>query len=329
MSNKAESARPPFNAEQKAIVRRFVFPHPADLFASIDAVIARLNPPLSDTAKSFRANIWSAIVVASIPFAMTQAAVYARRFQALLIAQRIRARKDSDSGANLSSELQTRAYNEAIEKLKEESESESGSIKFQDQIVEDLGQALRDAEFNEAAQELIRQTLVMVWGAFEVFVSDTVRSLVNEHPYLAAKLLSSEQTRRHFPTKGVQIDTLVKHEFNVARLMGNVLFEDRQFDSLPVIRDVLSVLLPGNGELHTKLGDEALWTLWQRRHLIVHRRGIVDQAYVSKTPEKATLGSRLELDGPEFDRALILVIDIVVSMLDAIASGSLASRNGQ
>lgn len=314
-----------FDATEKALLERFLFLSPTDFFDSLDSAISRLAPPLSEAATVFRDNLSSAIAVGSIPFAMARAAVVSRRFQAIHSAERIRALADVKAGEDLTPELQRRAYERASKRMDQECASPNGRNRSVKETMSELGGALTDSDFDTAASELLRQTLVMVWGAFEVFITDAVIGLVNERPELAMALLASEQTRRHFPSRGVPIDALAKYEFNVARSMGIVLSEERQFDSLPVIRDVLSIALPGKVELRRRLADESLWTLWQRRHLIVHRRGIVDHAYVSKTPDTARIGSRLEVTSTQIDSSLSLVRDTAISFIDAVSPCTLGS----
>ena len=300
----------------------FVFREPTNFFAGLDAAIAGRAGEIVDHAKTLRRNLDAAISVASIPFVMAHAGVVDRRFQAILSAERIRQLQFVEPEAGLSEKHESAAHKIASERLHTELEAEDGRRRQSDQILNDLGNHLDNAEFKAAAAELLRQTLVMVWGAFEVFASDTIISLLNRDPILAAKLLSGDVTKRHFPQRGVTIESLEAHGFDVGNSMGDVLFSERQIDSLPLIRDILTVIMPAQVEFHKLLASTELWTLWQRRHLIVHHRGIVDKSYITKTPDKFAIGTQIEFNSDDIDAAFVLVRDVSVGLIEAVARGS-------
>jgi hypothetical protein len=100
--------------------------------------------------------------------------------------------------------------------------------------------------------------------------------------------------------------------------MGDIIFEDRHLDSLPLIRDFLNTLFPEAAELRSRLGDNRLWILWQRRHLIVHRRGIVDISYIQKTGDKAAIDTRIALTGYDLDDSFALARDVATSLANVL-----------
>ena len=74
------------------------------------------------------------------------------------------------------------------------------------------------------------------------------------------------------------------------------------------MKAVYSVLVPTNTSLNHALADRELWMLYQRRHLIVHRRGVVDQAYLDATGETFTIGTHLTVTPDDFEKALSVVV---------------------
>jgi hypothetical protein len=152
-------------------------------------------------------------------------------------------------------------------------------------------------------------------GAFESFVSETIRTLVNSKPPLAAVLLSTESTKKHFPSRAVSVEDLANHDFNVAACMGDLLLRDRHLDSLPVIKDVLSAIFPTEDAHRQRLNSPDLWLLWQRRHLIVHRRGVVDSGYLAKTSDTATLGERLCVSARYVESCFSLIVQTAVELM--------------
>ena len=66
------------------------------------------------------------------------------------------------------------------------------------------------------------------------------------------------------------------------------------------------------------MAAQSLWLLWQRRHLIVHRRGIVDAQFISNTGATSAQGTRLVVESGDIDEALMTVKDVAVALLAAI-----------
>ena len=60
---------------------------------------------------------------------------------------------------------------------------------------------------------MLTQTLVMVWGALEVFISDIVRSMLNTNPSLAVLLMTSDSSKRYF-RREVAIEDLMTRGFD-------------------------------------------------------------------------------------------------------------------
>jgi hypothetical protein len=93
---------------------------------------------------------------------------------------------------------------------------------------------------------------------------------------------------------------------------------DQPLDNLPRMRDVLSALLPNVERVHEAMAARSLWLLWQRRHLIVHRRGLVDAKFIANTGETIALGSRIAIVGKDIDEAVLTVTNAAGALLRAI-----------
>ncbi len=149
-------------------------------------------------------------------------------------------------------------------------------------------------------------------------MSEIVRLLINAKPTLAAGLLSNESTKKHFPGKIFSIEALAVREFNVAASMGDLLLEHRHLDSLGVLKDVFNVIFPDHSALRSALANPELWMLWKRRHLIVHKRGIVDASYLATTSDTTELGARLKITGEYIEDCLVLVRDAAAEVTLAL-----------
>jgi hypothetical protein len=102
--------------------------------------------------------------------------------------------------------------------------------------------------------------------------------------------------------------------------MGTFLLQAADFSELAVIKDTYSVLFPSDNSLRTALNEGTLWTLYQRRHLIVHRRGVVDRQYLENTGETLEIGSQLVVSPEDIKNYIAISRDLGLSFFGAIGS---------
>src|SRR5262249_20728497 len=260
-----------------------------------------------------------------MPFALASASVEQSHFQRIHIAERIRARSLDEAavqpGEDLEAERERVAHSKARGRMREFVESDEGrNALIRDTCGFLLATLKRGLE--QAAQELIQQGLVLVWSAFEVFCRDAFETMLNKEPHNVRALIDDPTTRKRFEAQRLPLDTLVQYGFNLSARLGSVLVAQQDFSDLPTIKVVFGVLLPGNTEVTQVLAQRDLWSLYQRRHLIVHRRGVVDQAYVDSTGEALALGTRLVISPQGFETAL----NVVASTGTAVSRSLAATR---
>ena len=111
---------------------------------------------------------------------------------------------------------------------------------------------------------------------------------------------------------------MAKHGFDLSDKVGTLLVSNQGFNDLPTIKSVYSVLFPSSGELTSCLNHPDLWLLYQRRHLFVHRRGVVDQAYIDNTSDTAPLGSTLEITPKKFEEHFKGVVETGEALLHCL-----------
>jgi hypothetical protein len=162
-------------------------------------------------------------------------------------------------------------------------------------------------EFANAADELLRQVLVMSWGAFEVLASDLIAALTTHRPALALPILRSKKVQ-------ISPDMLECYGFDLSLSMGKILSEAMKMDSLGAIRNIYAITLSSD-KLNIGLADNSLWLIFQRRNLIVHRRGIVDLHYLSKTSDTLAVGEAITIQSGDAEAALETVRDVGLTMI--------------
>jgi hypothetical protein len=102
--------------------------------------------------------------------------------------------------------------------------------------------------------------------------------------------------------------------------MGQLLSAARPVDSVEVMKTVFGKLFTKRSELREALASHELWLLNCKRHLIVHRRGVVDDQYLRRSGDTLEPGSRLEVSLNDVRAAIIAVRDVAVALLPAAAS---------
>jgi hypothetical protein len=294
---------------------------PENLCDPLKSALTDIPEVIASAASFFRESLDGNLRVANLPYVLTFESIQEQRFQSYFTAERIRLlKKYTAENGQFPPERLREAMTLAQVKMKSFMESSEGRETILNLTLDALHDLINRPDLKFSLQEMLLEAVVMIWGSFEVFVSDALRAVANSSPELAARLFAGE-TKKLLSGKGISIEVLQSRNFNLSGSMGNIFFDDVRLDSLKTIRDVLSVLYPSAGALHNKMGDGALWKLWQRRNLITHRRGMVDQFYLDKTGDLLPIGQRIRLTGRYVEESAILVRDAGIEMIAAIRLG--------
>jgi hypothetical protein len=301
-------------------LQHFFFPlDESALFHDLDHAIGRALPMFSAIAKAFRHNLESVVLTVSVPYQLTAVSTQQLRFQQVHLAEKIRARKLILEGET-EEKAERKAFAIANERFSEELKKPEIINRFSKQILAELEQSLSREEFGRAASELLRQGTVSVWGALEVLVQDIFVSLVNAKPNLAIEILTNEQSKRLFQLKAIPLDILSSCNFDLSGCFGDILIRNRSVDTIPAMKAVFRVVLPKSNQLHDILEKKELWVLNQRRHLIVHRRGVVDADYIASTGNSLSVGDELIISPDELEQYLKLVLEAGVELINEMTA---------
>lgn len=250
----------------------------------------------------------------SIPFHYTYSQVHSLHWQRFLMAERIRARAIENEN-----EREPTAFKIANAKLAEYLEGEGREV-IVDNVLEHLNRLKEEPESLAAARELTRQGVVLVWSAVEVFARDTFVYLLNRRPRLAEQLLAEQANRKRFSTDRVDWQTLAAYEYNLSQNLGTFLISKADLTNVPAIRDTYGALFPLATELAKTLADRRLWDLCQKRNLIVHKRGIVDQQYLSSTGDSLPIGADLWIAPREVEDLLSVALQFGTEVVKEVAN---------
>lgn len=265
-----------------------------------------VESPLLLAIMAFKSNLRSALMVGNVPYQMAHQSVVKERFGRLLIAETIRSGQE-ETTPEVRSKVRTKLANEIAD-------PESFSI-FVDKIIGVLDDLLDDGDFASSSRELLRQVLVMVWGAFEILANDLLRSIINERPSLIDAFAEVKQFRDVI-TSRVLLEALRSQDYNLSKSMGDVFCEQVKLDSLEKIREAVKVAF-SDPNVDKLLRDDRLWLIAQQRHLIVHRRGKVDAQFLAKTPGDAKLGDHIIFTNDYVTESIELVRDIGTKLYSA------------
>jgi hypothetical protein len=151
-----------------------------------------------------------------------------------------------------------------------------------------------------------------------VLCRDTFEILLNESPSKIEPLIKHPDTRKRFEAERLPVDTILQLGFDLSSRLGTVLVDRQDFSNLPTIKAVYAVLDPG-ADLTQALAHRDLWALYQRRHLIVHRRGVVDESYLDATGKADAVGAALIVTPQVFKCALKVVVAGATALVRSVA----------
>jgi len=271
---------------------------------------------LRTIAEAFSESLHGVVRTLSIPFQYTYSQVHSLHWQRTHIAARIRGGGTPDDAQQ--AELDRATAKENFEKyLRGE-----GQKVLADEVVERLLQLKNEPEALAAARELTRQGIVLTWSAIEVLSRDAFVYLLNSKPQLSEALLAEQFNRKRFATERIEWQTLASYGFDLSGKLGSYLISKADMSNVPAIRAAFTALFPGSTQLRSRLSDERLWQLSQKRHLIVHRQGIVDEAFISTTGTNLKVGDVLWASPAEVEKAIEAAMALGVELVEQVANAA-------
>lgn len=248
--------------------------------------------------ESFKKNLSSAILVSKIPISLSVIRTKLLMFERILTKELIaNAPLVSDYIFNdvpeeekkkREKESRIKSHQKAEKLFYNKLKAKSGGKEFWDityQFIKDCYYS--NNELDIAAIELLRQTTVLVWTAIEVLIRDVVTLKINQHP----EFLSKEQLR------SVPFEFLEEHNYNLNNRLGYIYSKNIDWSNYGMIQKSLEIF---HVDLGASLKSNSIWKLNQRRHLIVHNKGVVDSQYLDSTDDELPVGSELLITPKDF-----------------------------
>jgi len=303
----------PVSLRLKATMKRFLVSTAKNkIFVDFDSVVGSVKPEFQPALHAFRHSVEATVSTVELPLSLASASSERIHFQRIHTSEWLLARARAiEEGKDVDDEetiefTRSEALSLAGTRMREFTQSEEGGNALTLDTCEFLLRSLENG-LGDAADQLLQQGLVLLWSAFEVLYRDTFETLLNIDPSRITALMNEPATRKRFEAERLPLDTIAEFGFDLSGHLGTVLVSKQDFSDLPTVKAVYAVLYPQSRELRDALAQRDLWTLYQQRHLIVHRRGIIDQAYRQATGDTAEVGAQLAVTPSAFNGHLKVV----------------------
>lgn len=225
---------------------------------------------------------------------------------------------------------------------KEKIEEDADKIwktKYEPKIDELTNKAIKDGQesfskliehtyFREPYRSLLYAGIVFTWCSFEVCMKDLWETALNIGNKLVVKttlknIINVDKISNFYGIQGkyINLEYLAQYNYNVSNKLGSVLVNKFDFSSVYGIKDAYLCAFPRSATIKEALENKELAQLEARRHIIVHKAGVVDDAFCKKTGiSKTRIGNKLELSDEELSNFGNVVIDIVIQLIKAVSS---------
>jgi hypothetical protein len=310
----------------EVVGRFFLPPDTSRLLQNLTDLRPSLPHKYSDLASTFETNISAVVATVGIPATLAWTAAEQSHWQRIYSAERIRAllidAKPGESQGDLEARRGEHALRTASEAMREFEASTKGNQELVADTSRFLLNSLESSNLSAAAQELILQGCVLTWSALEVLSRDLFEAVLNSDPERALAVVQEPTARQRLRSR-FTLDELAGFGFDVSSSVGSLLSSQQDFSDLATIKAAILPALSSEPTVAAALDDSRLWVLCQQRHLIIHRRGVIDARYLRATGDRGQIGSRLLVTPGQLDSHIEAVVKAACAML--AAAGKLAA----
>ncbi len=182
---------------------------------------------------------------------------------------------------------------------------------------------------------ILWSVITLMWCSIEVFMRELWETSLNiGGKTIIGNVLKElgnfrrEQNDNDIQGKLISIEYLSKYDFNLSKVLGTVLLHKFDFSSLSGIKEAFLYAFPRSDAIKKAVESEILSELSAKRNVIVHNGGIIDAEYCSRVSmDRKNIGEKLAIDNNNICRLGKGVMDIAITMMDAVSSIVLADRS--
>ncbi|EMY67810.1 hypothetical protein [Leptospira vanthielii] len=153
--------------------------------------------------------------------------------------------------------------------------------------------------------------IVNLWSAIEVFIKDYFIFIINLNPDKSlSKLDDSEYFRKRI--RNITFDEISQLGFDLREKMGYVLLKDLDFSNFKLIENICEKLIINYKQFPSLLEFKSLN---QTRHLVVHKRGIVDQKYKDTLNIQNEINTKIQINESDLKKYLSCLNELLNLLL--------------
>jgi len=247
-------------------------------------------------------NIISISMAASLPFQIAMATSLSRAKMNITIQNAI---VEEDMAEELLRKKIEKEYSEAIE-----------TQETADEIFKDLAIQLLDNMKTRlpAIHEIINQGYLQIWSTFEVFLRDYIESFLNSKPEKCAAVIQSDTLKKRYDLRRIPYEYIESNMYDIKNKIGSLIVNTYDCSDLLVVKEIIKKMV-NTIENSDFIDDNELWIFFQTRHLLIHKRGIVDSSFIRKTGSGNAVGSKIIISPKQFYKAIELSIKTAISLV--------------
>lgn len=194
--------------------------------------------------------------------------------------------------------------------------------------IESFNKLIEDTALYEPYRSLLYAGIVFTWCSFEVCMKDLWETSLNIGNKLVMKTTLSNINNidrinnfSGIQGKSINLDYLAQYNYNVANKLGSILVNKFDFSSVYGIKDAYLCAFPRSATIKKALENKELVQLEARRHIIVHKAGVIDDTFCKKTNvNKKLTGNKLGLSDEELSEFGNVAIDTVIQVIKAVST---------
>lgn len=174
---------------------------------------------------------------------------------------------------------------------------------------------LDEGSILRGAQDLLLQSAISVWAAFETFVSDFIRCYLNQCPQALHLLLADEDAKKRIGRAKWTLTDLLAIGLNLSDRVGDLVLTENDLSDLVSMKALLLPLFERDEQLRMSLAEPDLFILGKLRNILAHRGGAVDTKFEKETTGRWRAGETVTIEVADLNRYLNATVATVEQIL--------------
>lgn len=152
------------------------------------------------------------------------------------------------------------------------------------------------------------QFAVQLWSSIEVFLKGWSIHILNG--YTSNNPVKTLLDNQHFKKrldKRISFDELKKHNFRIDDKLGTILLSEMDFSNFSVIDNLIESVFMKSYDLPFM---KTIYEINKSRHVVVHRRGVIDNEFKDSTTTEQNVGDYLKINEEKIKVYLVAIREL-------------------